>query len=49
MPDSLFQFPRKQRVYCTQWANCGWKGVRVIHALGVQPGRCPRCGKEVTA
>jgi hypothetical protein len=35
-------------VYCSQWASCGWVGVRLSDCLGVQPKPCPKCGKEVT-
>lgn len=34
-------------VYCSQFASCGWKGKRESDKVGVQPGRCPKCGKEV--
>lgn len=33
----------KVRVYCSQWASCGWKGYRNPESQG----KCPRCGKEV--
>lgn len=37
----------KVRVYCSQWASCGWKGNRLSDRIGVQPDPCPKCGKDV--
>lgn len=39
--------PQKVRVYCSQWASCGWQGIRISDRLGVQPKPCPQCGREV--
>lgn len=39
--------PKKVRVYCSQYAQCGWKGRRLSDRLGVQPAPCPKCGYEV--
>lgn len=39
--------PERVRVYCSQFAECRWTGVRLSDRLGVQPRACPSCGREV--
>lgn len=47
-PKAVMTPKAKARVYCTQFAQCKWKGYRVSDRLGVQPDPCPRCGNQVT-
>lgn len=39
----------KRRVYCSQFAQCGWAGYRIVKVVGTQPAPCPKCGREVLA
>ena len=38
----------RHRVYCTQWAQCGWTGYRASDRIGIQSKPCPKCGLDVT-
>lgn len=36
--------PRRWRVYCSQWASCGWSGYRTGDTREIATSKpCPRC------
>lgn len=41
---------RRWRVYCSQWASCGWAGYRLAATRERAVAKpCPKCEREVVA
>ena len=41
---------QRWRVYCTQFASCGWAGYRYASSRSKAIAKaCPKCGKDVNA